>query len=106
MSAEIAAGSLQYVLVPVVYRTSGVVTSPTGYTVTMAFTTGEAPESGDFKTASWETDATTNPDTYLARCLVGPAGAVTLTAGQYTVWVKVAASPETPVLKAGLLRVV
>lgn len=107
MSAEIVAASLQYVLVPVSYRVSGAATSPTSLTPTMAFTTGDdAPDSGDFVTASWETDDTTTPDTYYARCLVGPAGTTELTAGAYTVWVKVSGGTETPILKAGLLRVI
>lgn len=107
MSTEIAATSTQYVLVPVAYRVSGAATSPTSATVTMAFTTGDDPPGvSDWKTADWETDATTTPDTYYARCLVGPSGTVTLTAGAYTVWVKTTGLTETPVLKAGGVRVI
>lgn len=101
---EIAATSVEYVKVPVSVTESGAAVDPTADTVQMAFTTGSGPESGDWKTASWETDATTTPDTYYARCLVGSA--VTLAAGTYTVWVKVTDSPETPVKRAGLVRVI
>lgn len=101
-----AASSVQYVLVPVRFTASGVVTDPTSAVVTMAFIAdGATPVSGDFKTASWETDPTTNPDTYYARCLVGTGGAITLAVGVYRIWVKVTDSPEAPVLKAGLLEV-
>lgn len=105
MLAEISAASVEYVRVPVSATASGAAVDPTADTVQMAFiATAAAPGVSDWKTASWETDATTTPDTYYARCLVGSA--VTLTAGTYTVWVKVTDSPETPVKRAGLLRVI
>lgn len=106
MLPEISAASVEYVRVPVSATASGSAVDPTADTVQMAFlATAAAPVSGDWKTASWETDATTTPDTYYARCLVGSV--VTLTAGTtYTVWVKVTDSPETPVKRAGLLRVI
>ena len=72
----------------------------------MAFTAaGVDPVGGDYKTSSWETDATTTPNTYLARCLVGPGGTVALAAGTYEVWVKITDSPEIPVLRSGTLVV-
>lgn len=103
---EISSASVEYVKAPVRLRQSGATVDPTGYTVQMAFIDDPdaVPVSGDWKTASWETDATTNPATYYARCLVGSAA--TLTAGVYTLYVKVAGSPEVPVLKSGLVRVV
>lgn len=108
MIAEIAATSLEYVRVPVSAEASGSTVDPTGDVVTMAFMTStSSPASGDLKTASWETDATTTPDTYYARCLVGTGGAVVLTAGTtYHVWVKITDSPETPLKRAGRLRVI
>lgn len=107
MSAEISAASLQYVLVPVTYRVAGVQTDPTEFTVQVGFSADSTtPDTGDFLAADWETNEATNPDTYTARCLVGPAGTVELDPGTYTVWVRVAAVAETPVLRAGLLRVV
>jgi len=80
------------------------VVDPTSDTVQMAFVNGE-PTSGDWKTATWEADSSTNPTTYYARCLVGPGGTVTLSDGDYQVWVKITDSPEVPVLKAGRLVV-
>lgn len=97
--------STEYVKVPVSARESGANVDPTATTVQMAFPAVDAdPISGDWKSASWETDTTTDPDTYLARCLVGSA--VTLAVGVYDVWVKIAASPEVVVRRSGFLKVV
>jgi hypothetical protein len=104
--ATISAASLQYVRVPVAAKVAGAVVDPTADVVTMAFMAGGTPTTGDLKTASWETDPTTSPPTYSARCLVGPGGAVTLTAGLWSVWVKITDSPEIPLLHAGSLRVI
>lgn len=104
---QISTASLEYVRVAVSANASGTAIDPTGSTVQMAFmATESAPSVSDWKSATWETDTSTNPDTYHARCLVGPAGAATLTAGTYVAWVKVLSSPETPVLRCGYLRVV
>lgn len=104
-----SAASLEHVLVPIAAVSSGAALDPTGLTVSMAFLDGapdtESPVSGDWKTASWETNTVPDPDQYLARCIVGPAGAITLAAGTWHVWVKVTGSPETPVLYAGRIRV-
>src|SRR6266576_2440137 len=92
---------LQYVPAEVTLRDSGLPVNVSGDTVTMAFPLTEvAPVGGDFKAATWETDATATPTRYLARCLVGPSGTVTLTAGLYDIWVKVSHSPELAVLQA------
>jgi hypothetical protein len=104
---EISTASLEYVRVRVAATSAGAAVNPTSDAVSMAFIAGAAaPVSGDWKTASWDTDATTTPVTYRAQCLVGPSGTVTLAAGTYTVWVKVTDSPEVPVRRAGQLRVV
>lgn len=107
MPAEISAASLQYVLVPVTHHVAGVQTDPTAFTVQVGFAAGSTtPVTDDFQDADWETNEVTNPDTYFARCLVGPAGTVELDPGTYTMWVRITAGAETPVLRAGLLRVV
>lgn len=100
--------ALQHVRVPVsADDVDGTNLDPTVDAVVMAFpVTDVDPIAGDWKTASWETDATTTPDTYYAKCLVGPGGTVTLAVGTYDVWVKVTDNPETPVLKAGHLEIV
>ncbi|MCC6629955.1 MAG: hypothetical protein IT340_21470 [Chloroflexi bacterium] len=103
---RISALSLEYVRVKVAATEDGAAVDLSASTVVMAFVAeGAAPVSGDWKSGSWETDPTTTPDTYYARCLVGPGGAVTLTAGVYDVWVEVTDSPETPVLRAGNVEV-
>lgn len=96
------ATSLQYV--------NAIVTAadvnPTGDSVYMAFTNqGARPQSGDWKAASWNTAANVGVNNYLARCLVGPGGTVTLTTGQYAIWVKVTDNPEVPELPAGQLSI-
>jgi hypothetical protein len=101
------ASSLEYVRVPVRAEKSGAAYAPTGDTVQLAFlTSAAAPSGGDWKTASWDTDSSTYPATYWAQCLVGPGGTTTLTAGVWTVWVKVTDSPEVPVKRAGQIKVV
>lgn len=104
--AEISAASLEYVRVPVAAQSSGIAVNPTADVVQLAFMSGRTnPATGDWKAASWDTDVTTVPPTYRARCLVGPGGAVTLSPGTYLVWVKVTDSPEMPVKPAGPLKV-
>lgn len=102
----IYASSTQYVLVPVDFVVSGVEADPTADTVQMAFVTpGSSPSVGDWKSATWET-TTGPPASYAARCLVGPSGgATTLSAGTFSVFLKITDNPELPVLDAGFVRV-
>jgi len=98
------AATLEYVRFPVRATVNGAAYNPTADAVQLAFLTSEAaqPVGGDYKAGSWETGANS---TYLARCLVGPAGTVTLTAGLYYVWIKITDSPEVPVMLAGTLEI-
>ena len=97
---------LEYVRVRVYAETNGVAVDPTADTVEMAFIAGDAnPTSPDWKAASWETDSTTVPATYYARCLVGTGGTVALAAGLYQVWTRITDSPEVPVKKSGQLQI-
>lgn len=90
----------EYVSAEVTLRDQGLPVNPTADVVEMAFPVSEvAPVGGDWKTSTWETDATSNPPRYLARCLVGPGGTVTLAANLYDVWVRVTHSPEVPVIQ-------
>ena len=105
-SAVISAASLEYVRVRVDAVEAGAQVDPTSLTVSMAFMVGTGPPVvDDLKAASWETNATTTPTCYYARCLVGPDGAVELKPGTYTVWVKIVDSPEAPLIPAGPLKV-
>lgn len=99
----VSKASTEYIRVPMSSERAGAPYDPTGDTVQMAFLAGAGPPAdADWKTASWDTDATTYPATYWAQCLIGPAGGtVTLTAGVWSVWVKVTDSPEVPVRRAG-----
>lgn len=96
------ATSLQYV--PVIVTAVGA--NPTTDPVAIAFTTpGTDPQSGDWKTASWNTTVTLGTNQYEAQCLVGPGGTVTLATGSYQIWVKVTDNPEVPQLPAGMLTI-
>jgi hypothetical protein len=104
----VSALSIEYLRIPVAAVVSGSAIDPTSDVVQIAIvTTGNTPVTLDWKSATWETDATTDPDTYYARLLVGPApGVQTLTAGQiYDTYVKVADNPETVVRNAGAIGV-
>lgn len=99
--------STEYVRVQIQATNNGVAVDPTADTVAMAFVTeGAAPQTGDWKTASWETDTTQTPIADYARCLVGAGGVVTLAAGVYDCFIKITDNPEAPVKKAGPLRVI
>lgn len=104
----IAAASVEYLRVAVSAKEAGVVVNPTTDAVAMAVKTSGTPSGGDWKTAAWETDATTDPDTYYARVLVGTGTDVgALTAGDtYSVWVRVSDSPEVPIKHAGYIQVI
>lgn len=101
----IAALSTQYIEVPVTELSSGLPANPTSNPVHMAFMLGRAqPTLADWKTGSWETNGVN--DAYFARCLVGPnGGTITFTPGLYTIWLKVDANPETPIMQVGPLTV-
>lgn len=102
MVLEISALDTRDILVPVAGKASGAVVDPTADVVEMAFVTGE-PVEADWQTASWETD--TAASVYYAKCLVGPSGTVTLTAGTvYGVWLRIFDNPETVVARVGYVR--
>jgi hypothetical protein len=97
----------QYVLVPVAAAKSGVPYNPTGDTVQFAFmpTATKVPGSSDWQTGSWDTDTANVIYPYTAKCLVGPAGTITLGIGTYIIYVKIQDSPEIPVLIGGQLQI-
>jgi len=101
---SLPASTLEYVRFPVRATVNGLPYNPTSDVVQFAFLTLESaqPVGGDWKSGSWETGANS---TYLARCLVGPSGTVTLTAGLYYVWIKITDSPEIPVILAGTVEI-
>lgn len=103
---RISALSLERVRFPVSADSAGVPYNPTAATVQAAFMATDAgePGGGDWKACTWDT---TLIGTYVAGCLVGPGGTVTLAAGLHTVWVKItdATAGESPVRQVGQLLV-
>jgi hypothetical protein len=103
--AQIVATSLQFVYAPVQAVLAGNPYDPTGDVVNMAFIpTSDDPGVSDWMAASWDPGG--GPSVFLARCLVGPGGAVTLVAGAYQVWVQIYDTPEIPILRSDRLLVV
>lgn len=103
INLSISSLSTIYVQVAVSATISGVLYNPTSDVVQMAFMTGvKRPTNTDWKTGSWETAP---GPTYFAQVLVGPTGTITLTVGQYTVWLKIIDNPEVPVASVGTLTV-
>lgn len=98
-----------YVKASVSADEDGLPVDPTTATVSMLFSAvgADSPAASDagWLTASWETDATRNPDRYYARCLTGPGtgGLITFAAGTtYAKWVKIEGiNPELVILPAG-----
>lgn len=102
MTVTISTLATEYVKAPVAAKISGVAVDISGDTVTVAWARpGDPP--GTFSAASWETDATTVPTTYLARRLVTAGD---LAVGAWVMWVKVVHAPETIVIPAGVFTVV
>ena len=92
--------STRYVKCYVNVTQSGAVIDPTTGSIEFAFVgDGALPATGDWKVGSWETTF----NEYLGRCLVGPTGTVTLTAGSYDVWLRYIKAPETFVERIGHL---
>jgi len=105
VSLVISSLTTEYVRVRLTGQNNGVEIDPTSFTVQLAFPAqGVDPVSGDWATGAWETvtDSLNNRQ-YWAKLLVGPAGSKNLAKGRYDVWIKVLASPETPVVNAGQL---
>lgn len=85
--------SKEYVHVPV---TGATVSDPVELAVIDY--TAEEPTTDDWQPAdAW--DGTT------AKLLIGPGGTAELANGTYRIWVRVTATPEVPVIRAGLLRI-
>lgn len=79
---------------------AGLDIDPTVYAVDIAFTEhGARPVAADWNSATW---VTLDGD-YYARVLVGPDGGITLTETDYSVYVRINAGTEFPVLLCGFL---
>lgn len=99
--------STEYVNVPVSVTKAGQSYNPTSDTVQFAFmpTPTQVPQVSDWVSGIWETDSTNILYPYLAQCLVGPAGTITLGTGNYIVYIKITDNPEVPVLVGGQLAI-
>jgi hypothetical protein len=93
--------STEYVQVPVSIIVSGTPINPTTDVVQFAFTKGTKPTNPDWIAGLWDTA----PGGYLAQCLVGPNGGVSLALGTYQIWLKIFDAPETPVRQVGSLAI-
>jgi hypothetical protein len=97
----------EYVLIPVSATRSGRAYNPTADVVQFAFmpTPTQVPGSSDWVTGAWDTDTASVIYPYSAKCLVGPAGTITLGIGTYIIYVKITDNPEIPVLVPGQLQI-
>ena len=96
-----------YVFIPVAVTNLGYAYNPTGDAVSFAFapTATYVPQSSDWVPGSWDASPTNILYPYAAKCLVGPAGTITLGIGTYIIYVRITDSPEIPVLVAGQLQI-
>ena len=96
-----------YVFVPFAVTKSGVAYNPTSDAVAFAFapTPTYVPQVSDWVAGSWDTNTTSALYPYSAKCLVGPAGTITLGIGAYIMYCRVTDNPEIPVLVTGQLQI-
>lgn len=94
-----------YIKIPLT-RWSPDTVDPTVLPVELALTLGDVPADLDFVTASWVTEQEGNPlrDVVKARALWPDLVAEPAPSTVYTAWMRVTASPETPVMYAGTIR--
>lgn len=102
---SLSALSTAYQAVTVEETVSGLPTDPTGNAVAFAFVLGRTdPTDDDWHDGVWDTEAVNGQ--YFANILVGPdGGAVTLTPGNWTMWVKVTDDPQTFIGQSGTVNV-
>lgn len=94
--------SRQYVPVVITIRDG----DPTSSVVQMAFTLNDAdPVDGDWQSASWSTQPGPLPGDYIAECLIGPGGTITLAKADYSIFAKITSNPEVPVIPCGTLTI-
>lgn len=96
---QIAATSTEYLHVPVTPPTGVDLTgAPVKFAILPASNRGN-PAAGDWQAGEWDGSST-------ARILVGPDGAITLTSGDWHVWINVdPTGAENIIRKAGLVSV-
>lgn len=94
-------------LVPVNATQSGVAYNPMSDVVQFAFMpqVTQVPQSADWQTGGWDANPSSVLFPYNAKCLVGPAGTITLGVGTYLVYVRVTDAPEVAALVTGYLQI-
>lgn len=90
-------GSREFILIPLTADGDPAATFPTE----VAF--GTSGQAFDPDVATWYT--ATQVDAETLEILVGPGGTAELAAGKYTIYARVTAPPELPILKAGSLTI-
>lgn len=105
MALRVPVSSRQYVRYPIKATVGGQPYDPSADPVAFAFVVSGDPVT--YYVGSWESDTSTSPTTYLARCIIGPGAVAALAAGTYSVYVKVtpAGGAEIPVIPCGTLEV-
>lgn len=103
---EIRHGSLEYLPVLVNAFRAGEPYDPSSDSVWIALPDlDQNPISGGWKSATWDTVVVDSDTLYYAKILVGPGGDIDLALGDYDILVKISASPETPIIRAGRLTI-
>ena len=99
--------STQYVFVPFNVTKLGVSYNPTGDAVAFAFmpTPYQVPVAADWVAGGWDSIPSNILYPFSAKCLVGPAGAITLGIGTYIVYTRVTDNPEIPIQISGQLSI-
>ena len=104
---RISSTSKETVRVRVNAKVAGAVPNLSLLTVEMAIIPGtRKPVTGDWKAATWDTDATSTPTAYRAQIVVGPGSTVgALAPGVYYAWARVTDTGERPELNGGAFEV-
>ncbi len=93
---RIPAASVEYLKVPISAYPAGVALDDLPVELAVV-PDGQTPTGGDWETGLWIDDN--------AAVLIGTGGLV-LTPGTYDVWVRITATPETPLLPAGSIHII
>ena len=96
MKLQIPEASVEYVTAPII--SEDVIDGAWPVDMAIIPEGQRSPQVADWQVAAWEADS--------IRLLIGPGTALPLTCGDYTVWVRIGASPESAVRRAGQLEVV
>lgn len=97
MTLKIPSDSVEYIRVPFELVRAGEVVNVSGYDVSLAYTAGKETLPTVWVAGDWELV----DSVWYARALTGPGAPFAPGVGTWALWVKVDASPETPVRFSG-----